>query len=210
MYASSLSPFFPLSVPTYLKSNTPPRILPNCRFKVASAEDEWVFPQPFSYIHMRAIFSCFTSPAAVFAKAYDALEPGGWLELQDVHFKPLSHDNKTANTAVEKWNAKLITGAKVIGRDWHCTPHFASWVREAGFIDVVEKVYAWPQNSWPKGEKQKALGRLILANLLKGLSGVSLGIMTRGLGMRKEEVEEELANVRRNLQDTKIHAYYPV
>jgi len=52
----------------------------------------------------------------------------------------------------------------VLGKDWWCTPKYKAWFEEAGFVDVVEKVFAWPGNEWVKGEKGKEMGRTMLAN----------------------------------------------
>jgi hypothetical protein len=48
------------------------------------------------------------------------------------------------------------------------------------------------------------------ADLAGGLEGLSLGFFTRGLGWTKEEVEVFLVDVRKDMGDTKVHAYTPV
>jgi len=91
-----------------------------------------------------------------------------------------------------------------------CTLNYAKWFQAAGFKDVVERQFAWPGNTWPKGKKQKEMGMTMLANGLEGLSAVSLAVLTRAFGMSVEEVEEMLEGVRRDMGDRRIHAYYPV
>ncbi|KAE8450362.1 hypothetical protein EG329_006436 [Mollisiaceae sp. DMI_Dod_QoI] len=195
---------------TDLSAIQPLYVPPNCRFEVDDAEDEWTYASKFDYIHGRAMFSCFKDPAAVFKKAYDALQPGGYLEMQEVYFRPHSNDSTIHSTALEKWNAQLIAGAKLFGKDWWCTPHYARWFQAAGFTNVVERQFAWPGNTWPKGKKQKEMGMTMLANGLEGLSAVSLAVLTKAFGMSVEEVEEVLEGVRRDMGDRRIHAYYPV
>jgi hypothetical protein len=97
-----------------------------------------------------------------------------------------------------------------MGRDWHCSLKYKAWFEEAGFVDVVEKVFAWPFNTWPKGRKNKLMGRFMLRNSLEGLNSISMAILTRGENIEKEEVEELLADVKRDLADRRIHAYCPV
>jgi hypothetical protein len=145
----------------------------NCKFEIDDAEDEWTFSQQFSYIHGRALMSCFTDPPSVFQKAFDALQPGGYFEMQDVFFKPHSFDGTVEGTALQKWNDKLIEGAKLIGRDWYCTPKYAGWMRDVGFEDIVERTFYWPGNTWPKGKKQKLMGMCMLTNGLEGLPAIS-------------------------------------
>jgi trans-aconitate methyltransferase len=75
---------------------------PNCRFEVDDAEDEWHYSQPFNYIHGRAMFSCFKEPLSVFKKAFDALAPGGYLEMQEIYFKTHSVDGTHEGSALER------------------------------------------------------------------------------------------------------------
>ncbi|KAF8861792.1 methyltransferase domain-containing protein [Acephala macrosclerotiorum] len=195
---------------TDLSAIQPDFIPSNCRFEVDDAEDEWTYSSKFDYIHGRAMVTCFKNPAAVFKKAYEALAPGGYFEMQEIYFCPHSNDNTSRGTALEAWNAKLIEGAKILGKDWLCTPNYTRWFKEAGFRNVVEKQFAWPGNTWPKGKKQKEVGMMTLANGLEGLSGVSMAVLTRAFGMSAKEVEDMLPDVRRDMADRNIHTFYPV
>ncbi len=47
-------------------------------------------------------------------------------------------------------------------------------------------------------------------NLAPGLEAFSLGLYTRVLGWKKEEVEIFLMKVRNDMNDRKIHAYLPM
>jgi hypothetical protein len=77
----------------------------------------------------------------VFEKAYNALAPSGWFEMQDIYFKVHSVDETHVGTALQSWNKTLIEAAREIGRDWRCTPNYAKWFKEAGFKSVVERQY---------------------------------------------------------------------
>jgi len=83
-------------------------------------------------------------------------------------------------------------------------------MQAAGFEDVVEMQYKWPQNRWPKDPKYKELGLWTLANVDEGLEGLSLALFTRGLGWSKEEVLAYLVQVRRDIRSTRIHAYWSI
>jgi len=54
--------------------------------------------------------------------------------------------------------------------------------------------------------EQKTIGAWNLLNVLEGLEGFSMGLFTRVLGWEPEEVQLLLADVRKDLQDPKIHA----
>lgn len=46
--------------------------------------------------------------------------------------------------------------------------------------------------------------------MMEGLHGISVAVLTRGLGMTVHEVEVLLVGVRRDLCDRNIHCYAPV
>ncbi|KAE9371715.1 S-adenosyl-L-methionine-dependent methyltransferase [Stipitochalara longipes BDJ] len=177
-------------------------IPPNCNFIN--------YPIHFDYIHGRALFSCFREPLSVFQSALTSLEPGGYFEMQEIYFRPHSNDSTISGTALEAWNAKVVEGAKILGKDWWCTPRYKGWFEEAGFVDVQEKIFYWPGNEWAKGEKQKELGRMMFANSLKGVSAISLMVLTKVFGMSVEEVEANLVEVKKDMENLNIHTYYPM
>jgi hypothetical protein len=49
-----------------------------------------------------------------------------------------------------------------------------------------------------------------LANFDDGLEGLSLALLTRGLKWKKEEVHTFLVDVRKELRNKDIHAYWPM
>ncbi len=56
----------------------------------------------------------------------------------------------------------------------------------------------------------KQLGQWNQINILDGLEGFCLALLTRGLGWKKEEVDIFVARVSRDLKDKRIHAYFPM
>jgi len=83
-------------------------------------------------------------------------------------------------------------------------------MREAGFVDVQERMFMWPINGWPKNKMMKDVGQWNQLNILEGLEGFCLALLTRGLAWTKEEVDVFVARVSRDLRDRKIHAYFPM
>jgi hypothetical protein len=47
-------------------------------------------------------------------------------------------------------------------------------------------------------------------DIVKGLHGLSAALFTRGLGWTAAELEVFLADVRKEMSDTKIHAWVPM
>jgi len=207
-------PSLPQYQSTYLPSDLsaiqPEYVPPNCQFEIDDAEDEWSWSQKFDFIHGRMLFTCFKNPAEIFHQAFASLKPGGYMEMQDVLFDYLSIDDTHVGSCIKAWNSKLHEGARRIGRDWRCTKDYARWMQEAGFEGVVERRFAWPSNTWPKGRKQKLLGLWSMSNFLEGLPAISMAIMTRAHGMTREEVEVGMVDVRKDIKSKAIHAYVPV
>ncbi|RDW63703.1 hypothetical protein BP6252_11248 [Coleophoma cylindrospora] len=195
---SDLSPIQPLYVP------------PNCRFEVDDAEDEWSYTQKFDFIHGRLLFTCFNNPSAVIKQAYDALAPGGYLEMQELNFKLHGVDESFKDTNLEKWGPLCAAGGRVLNKDFYCTIKFKQYFIDAGFEDVVETIFTWPSNTWPKRKEDKMLGLYTMTNVSDGIYGMSARSFTAGLGWTAQELEVFLASARQDLKNRAIHAYWPI
>src|SRR3954447_5085783 len=66
---------------TDLSPIQPEFVPPNCQFEVDDAEDEWNYSTKFDLIHGRALVTCFKQPLHVITSAFEALNPGGYLEF---------------------------------------------------------------------------------------------------------------------------------
>lgn len=189
---------------------TPQSVPSNCSFEVDDAEDEWVFSQKFDYIHGRALMSCFKNHKTVWKNAFKALRPGGILELQDVQLPARYIDDTGEGTAMKSWNEKFMAGALALGRDFTKVGKYKQVLEEVGFVDVVEKMYVWPTGTWPRGKHMKTIGAWCREDSLAGIQGASVAILTRGCGMKIEDVEALLVDVKAEIRSNKIHAYTPV
>lgn len=91
-----------------------------------------------------------------------------------------------------------------------CSDLHVQRMQDVGFVDVQIRMFMWPTNGWPKDPFMKELGRWNQINILDGLEGFCLALLTRGLGWKKEEVDVLVARVNRDIKDRKIHAYFPM
>jgi len=154
--------------------------------------------------------SSFSDYPRFFQQCFEHLQPGAYLEMQDCEFPPVSQDGTLhEKTALWDWGQKIVKGVEMIGKEL-ATKKYKQYMLDAGFVDVVEVPYVWPQNTWPKDEKLKELGRWNLANSLDGLEGYTMAIMTRVHGMSPEAVQLMMANVRNDMKNKAIHAYWPI
>lgn len=119
-------------------------------------------------------------------------------------------DDTLHGTPLEKWQDLVIAAAAKMGMSWENSTNYVRYFEEAGFVDVVEKHFQWPINTWPEGQRMKSLGSYYQEDLLGGLEGMSLAVLTRGLGMTKEEVVGLIREAKKDLLNKGIHAYLPM
>ncbi|KAF1815269.1 S-adenosyl-L-methionine-dependent methyltransferase [Eremomyces bilateralis CBS 781.70] len=187
-----------------------PQFVPlNLTFLVDDAEDEWVFDNKFDFIHARMMCGSFADWPKFIQRTFDWLEPGGYVEIQDIGM-PFKSDDDTLNpdTALWKWSDMLIRSGEVIGRPLNHCGHLTKWMEDAGFVDVVEVVKKWPQNPWAKDPEMKELGLWNMANMLEGIHGLSMRPFVGALGMTPDEVEVFLTDVRKDVKNPRIHSYW--
>jgi SAM-dependent methyltransferase len=193
----------------HLSEGSTRSVPPNCSFHIEDAEDPWTFPEElkFDFIHGRVLLSCFQSPKTVFTSAFNALAPGGYLELRDPIFPFRYATPPPKDCALARWNDLILEASTKAGRPWNNGAHYKRWLEEIGFVDIVERREYAPMNPWAKGQRNKVLSIWIQRNLLMGLEALSMALFTRVLGMEKREVEQLLLAVERDIKDTKIHCY---
>ncbi len=150
--------------------------------------------------------SCFVDPSTIIAQAYDHLEPGGWLELQDGIFPFEYVGEKPVNSALYKWNEYVLQGAEASGRSWTNVKHYKRWMEDAGFEDVEERRFYWPLSSWAKGQYYKTISAYFQEDIHGGVEAISFRVLSR-LGWSAEKIKEFLDEVRKDVRDTSIHAY---
>jgi hypothetical protein len=106
-----------------------------------------------------------------------------------------------------KWNELALEASRRSGRPWDNTLYYAEWMREIGFEDVVEKNFYWPTSPWPKGDYFKQVAIYFQEDMLNGLEGISMKVLTKFMGWTAEEVQALLVGVKRDFRDLSIHAY---
>ena len=198
---------------TDLSPIQPDYVPPNCHFEVDDAEDPWIYSHKFDYIHGRMLATCFQSHVTVFKWAFDFLRPGGYIELQDVSLPLQGADMKFEGTALQRWASMIMDASRILGKEWDRVPRYKEYLEEIGFVDVVERKFHWPIGPWAKGKQNKNLGVWARANLLQSLGGLSMAVLTKGMGMTAGEIEVLLVDVRDDINKDgaeSLHAYAPL
>ncbi len=83
-------------------------------------------------------------------------------------------DTIPPNCAASKWGEYMLEAAEKWGRPLDSPKFYKQQLAEAGYTNIVEAIYKWPSNSWPKDKKYKELGTCTKSRLgaLVSRSGV--------------------------------------
>lgn len=139
------------------------------------------------------------------------LNPGGYLELNEIDACPQSDDGTLKeDSAILKSVRMLEEAANLFGRPYHNAQALKEILTNIGFEDVTVQRYKWPTNPWAKDARHKELGAWCHENLVAGWEGFCMAPFTRALNWSREEVLILMMQVRKEFSDRNIHAYFPV
>ncbi|QPC76898.1 hypothetical protein HYE68_007650 [Fusarium pseudograminearum] len=189
-----------------------PNFLPtNLEFQVDDLEDEWTYSYKFDFVFGRMLTGSIGDWPKFFQQSFDSLNPGGWVECQDITF-PCESDDGTLlkGSPIDQWCELMTEAANNFGRSAVSAKLYKQQMIDAGFINVTEVVYKWPSNRWPADPHYKELGFWCNHNIAGELSGLSMALFTKGLGWSVKEVEVFLTKVRTDMRDRRIHAWWPM
>ncbi|KAF4345486.1 methyltransferase [Fusarium beomiforme] len=213
-WAIKMGDLFPETevIATDLSPIQPRKVPPNVNFYVEDSSEPWDYSQPFDYIHTRVTSGCWTSFKEQIAdQAFQTLRPGGWFESQEYDATIMSDDGSLPlNGHLATWFREINEASELMGRPTDVAAHVREAYVQAGFVDVQERIFKMPMNGWPKDERLKELGRMWERNFLMGLSGFSFTLFNRVYERTPAQIEVALVDVRRELIDTRIHAYIPI
>ncbi|KAH8886741.1 S-adenosyl-L-methionine-dependent methyltransferase [Thozetella sp. PMI_491] len=199
-----------------LSPHQPGWVPPNVRFVVDDAESPWVYPPGhFDYIHsLYTIIYLFLGPDSI-----RHLQPGGWLEIQEVYHYPMSVEGRVPmeHPIATYWN--WVTQAlNTLGIQLQAagTGYLPNAMRNAGFLNVTERVIQLPIGTWPTDRTLKTVGLCWRNVLLDGIYPIAIGPLTRAFGWSRQQVELFLVQVReayqnaRDLSDQQMHMEFHV
>ncbi|KAH7266375.1 S-adenosyl-L-methionine-dependent methyltransferase [Fusarium solani] len=213
-WAIKLGDLFPQTevVATDLSPIQPRNVPPNVSFYVEDSSEPWDYSQPFDYIHTRVTSGCWSNFKEQIAdQAFQSLTPGGWFESQEFDATVNCDDNTLdANGHLATWFREIKEASAIMGRPVDVAENVREAYERAGFVDVQERVFKMPMNGWPKDERLKEIGRMWERNFLMGLSGFSFTLFNRVYQRTPAQIEVSLVDVRRELIDTRIHAWIPI
>ncbi|OHE91145.1 methyltransferase domain-containing protein [Colletotrichum orchidophilum] len=192
-----------------LSAVQPAFVPPNVRFEIDDIEEPWTFSKPFDYIHSRMMTGSISNWKRYLQKCFDNLNPGGYLELNDIDAVPVSDDGTlTEETSLMKSVRLWSEGLAKFGSPFEEFSRFESVLKDIGFEDVHIQRFKWPTNGWPKDQKHKEIGIWNYENLAPNWEGFLMAPLTRALGWTKDEVLVLAMEARKDFGNRNIHAYY--
>lgn len=117
-------------------------------------------------------------------------------------------DDSTPPTSGFPTFAKKISEATKIAGYWVLEPNnYAEYLRETGFTNIVETRYKLPTSAWPLDKRLKLIGSFQMQSILQGASGLSLRTFSRAFGWTKDQTDEFLAPMLKDVRNLRYHSY---
>jgi ubiquinone/menaquinone biosynthesis C-methylase UbiE len=181
----------------------------NCHFEIDDAEKDWTWPNDcFDFIHSRNLAQGIRDWPRYLQQMYRCCEPGGYIELMELHMGIHSDDNsippdsaimrvsKLWGPAGERANLKVLNGEE-----------YAEHARNAGFTDIKVTALKQPWNKWPKNKALKYIGSCMQLVLPSGIYAYHMALFTRILEMPAHEATELLNQAVLDSANRKMHIY---
>ncbi|CAG9940416.1 unnamed protein product [Clonostachys rosea f. rosea IK726] len=193
----------------------PQWVPPNVRFALDDVEQDWQDDEPYDYIHCRYMGATLSDWPRLFSQAFDNLQPGGWLELQELVNVVLTESSQDPNTSSasshqpvppEHPMARLIDNLTIafdkLGRPFNPGPNFKRWCEEAGFRNVTEQHFTVPIGDWHPEPRMRELGSLMAVNIAEGVDAYTTKVFQDTLAWDQKAVADLNADVQAAVQQS--------
>lgn len=189
---------------------------PNCSFHIEDAQLEWTFdPSTFDYIHLRALYGSIGDWRELYCQSYQALKPGGWIE--DFEFTIRLHSDipeirDDPDHIFKRWANVFLEAGDRMGRSLRIGMNgtIGDYLRDCGFVDVVQNTYQVPIGAWSSDETYRKIGIYNQYFMEESLEGFALFLLREIMGWQYERVQVFLAEMRAALRNSRIRPYYLV
>ena len=176
---------------------------PNLTVQECDVEKSWHFQTRFGFIHGRMLTSGIHDWPSLFARCWDYLIPGGWLELLDLshpfHAEVETADNESSDFI--RWGKVAERCWSLNGLDYRATNKHVGRLRACGFVNVSEEEMKWPLGEWSESEREKQIGKLTLSNFRTFLATAGVRIISQDARISTEDAEALVNNAQRDLID---------
>ncbi|KAI8252236.1 Secondary metabolism regulator LAE1 [Colletotrichum sp. SAR11_239] len=186
---------------------------PNCKFQVDDIEQPWTWDADFDYIHIRHLEASISDWPALYKQAFDHLNPGGYIEIKELdiedHSQALGQD-LPQDHVYRRWAKVFFEATDKLGKSIQQSRNhgIAKALREAGFVDIVEKKWPIPIGAWPADPMLKEIGECNWMYLDQSLEGFALFLLKEIMGWEYAEIIVFVAEMRKALKDLSLQPFY--
>jgi hypothetical protein len=153
-------------------------------------------------------YSCVHDWKWLIQQTYKHLRPGGYFEAAEFPIWAWSDDGTLRDDSPYMEYLRYLNEAgDRSGRPMNIASELKDWMEEAGFEDVVQKVYFTPLGPWPKDPILKELGKWEYVQCQDAVEAYGLRLYTQVLGWGSDEAKIHQALVKEQLRDRSLHAY---
>ncbi|KAJ4006602.1 hypothetical protein NW752_002549 [Fusarium irregulare] len=160
----------------------------------------------FDFIHIRQLGD-INDKKKLIQSCFEHLRPGGWVEFTEWIALLNSPDHSLRGTAFRRWNNLLEEGLQNFGTTLHYPEKFKPLLQETGFEPIIETRNGAPTNACYPGKKLQRIGHLMTQNWLLIIEPLTMPVFTQGLGWTPDQVHALLAEVRKEISNTKYHSF---
>lgn len=190
----------------------PSSVPPNLQFEIEDVELDWLYGEKsFDFVHARELVLAVRDWPRLIRQAFDALKPGGYLELSgSVPLFATDDNTLPPNSAYVELGQIYFDMGDSIGASGKEPLRWKDYLIAAGFTDVVETVLKIPTNPWPKDSKMKEIGAIELVHFRDGIRNIFARGYTQILGGDPAYFEVLIAKARQEVLNRKMHSYLPL
>ncbi|KAI5792664.1 methyltransferase [Pyronema domesticum] len=194
---------------TDLSPIQPSWVPPNLKFEVDDMTQEWSYkPDSFDFIHARNLSQCIDHWDELLSQIYLCTKPGGWAEVAELEAKIHTDDNTMA-PKFEKWMNSVAEACARINRPTWTAAMARELLQKAGFVDVHVETRKQPFGPWPKDERMKKIGAMVMFTADAGAEGYGLALFTRVLNMSAEESMTICKGASADIKNKNYHVWSP-
>lgn len=189
----------------------PTWIPPNLKFEIEDCTRPWTFAaSSFDYIHLRWLIGSIIDWDELFAQAYAACRPGGWVEsFEPSPILESDHVQIPEDSALHQWGKFCVEAGKILGRTFTVMNDNLQrkGMEAAGFVDLQEFEFKAPFGPWPKDPRLKELGAIAQLAFDSDIEG-RIQIIASTVGWTRDEIQGYISHVRNELRSMKYLPYH--
>jgi hypothetical protein len=192
-----------------LSAIQPTFVAPNLEFVIDDFENEWIYAENwFDFIHARGLIGSVHDWPWLMRQVYKHLKPNAYFEFAETTIRVWSDDGSLKEgSPYSQYLDHLREGSEKRGQRMDIAHELKNMAEQAGFEDVVEKVYMFPLGPWPKDEKLREIGQWVALHNADAVDAFGLRLYTQDLGWDSDSAKVHLALAKEQLRDKSLHAY---